>query len=64
MMLNTENEPLQAQLLLTKVQREGSADIQGLREVSLRHVWVDIFLKKLTSHLGIQCLVLKFLPDK
>lgn len=43
MMLNIENEPLQVQLLLTKVQREGSADIQGLREVSLGHVWVDFF---------------------
>lgn len=45
MMLNIENEPLQEQLLLTKVQREASADIQGLKEVALRHVWVDIVLK-------------------
>lgn len=64
MMLNIENEPLQEQLLPTKVQREGSADIQGLREVSLRHVWVEIFERKLAPHLGIQCLKLKFLPDK
>lgn len=42
MMRNIENEALEEQLLLTKVQREGSADTQGLGEALLRQVWVDI----------------------
>lgn len=64
MMLNIENEPLQEQLLLTKVQCEASADVQGLGEVALRHVWVDIFFKKLASYFGIQCVKWKSQPDK